>query len=581
VALEQEKTASLTADASSGAGGLLRKNAGVSLVGVGIFAFVLFLYLGTLAPTVLYLQDPKLLDAVMLQMQVSVLGIAHPTGYPTYLMLTHLFTYLPLGDPAYRVNLASAVYAALAVVAVYAAGLLLSRRVVAAASGALAFGLGTALWSQAVIAEVYTLNALLVSVTIVALLLWREYRKDRYLLLSAFLVGLCLTNHLTSGLLLPAGLLLVALVDWRRLVDVRLVLGGAGLFLLGLTPYLYLPIRAAMDPPFEANDPTNFERFWYVVSGGNLTGSFFSFGPSELPGRMLFYWAHLLDNTHFLVAMVALAGAIVMLVRDRAVGVFLGFLFFGWLFHAAENDIPDVDLYFIPTYLVLSLWAAAGFGTLLGEIETLTSGFPRATKGALLGVLSAMMLLLPVLGVGATYVRVDMSGVYRGREEIEAVADNAAPNATILHHRSSMWYMVLVERRRRDLTLVDPFFHNTAVSYADIVWPDDINLATTDRRYGTDDLSGVSAAREAARVGRVYLLDQESTNPERFQDAGFEVVAVKEGLLYELLPPGREPYSPPSASRHSSAEQCLSGSSCAASRCSSFSEAVSYSLCSS
>ena len=561
--------------------GRLPEKASILLTGFGVFVLVLVLYLKTLAPTVLYLKGPKLLDAVMLQMQVSVLGITHPTGYPTYLMLTHLFTYLPFGDPAYRVNLASAVYAALAVVAVYGAGLLLSRRVVAAASGALAFGLGTALWSQAVIAEVYTLNALLVSVTIVALLLWREYRKDRYLLLSAFLVGLCLTNHLTSGLLLPAGLLLVALVDWRRLVDVRLVLGGTGLFLLGLTPYLYLPIRAAMDPPFEANDPTNFERFWYVVSGGDLTGSFFSFGPSELPGRMLFYWAHLLDNTHFLVAMVALAGAIVMLVRDRAVGVFLGFLFFGWLFHAAENDIPDVDLYFIPTYLVLSLWAAAGFGTLLAEIETLTSGFPRATKGALLGVLSAMMLLLPVLGVGATYVRVDMSGVYRGREEIEAVADNAAPNATILHHRSSMWYMVLVERRRRDLTIVDPFFHNTAVSYADIVWPDDINLATTDRRYGTDDLSGVSAAREAARVGRVYLLDQESTNPERFQDAGFEVVTVKEGLLYELLPPGREPYSPPSASRHSSAEQCLSGSSCAASRCSSFSEAVSYSLCSS
>ena len=170
----------------------------------------------------------------MLQMQVSVLGITHPTGYPTYLMLTHLFTYLPFGDPAYRVNLGSAVYAALAVVAVYAAGLLLGRRVVAAASGALAFGLGTALWSQAVIAEVYTLNALLVSVTIVVLLLWREHRKDRYLLLSAFLVGLCLTNHLTSGLLLPASLLFVALVDWRRLVDVRLVVKGC----------LALPARA-------------------------------------------------------------------------------------------------------------------------------------------------------------------------------------------------------------------------------------------------------------------------------------------------------------------------------------------------
>jgi hypothetical protein len=541
VALEQRRTSSPSADDPPGGEGRLRK-AGVLLAGLGVFVLVLVLYLKTLAPTVLYLQDPKLLDAVMLQMQVSVLGITHPTGYPTYLMLTHLFTYLPFGDPAYRVNFGSAIYAALAVVAVYAAGLLLSRRVVAAASGALAFGLGTALWSQAVIAEVYTLNALLVSVTIVVLLLWREYRKDRYLLLSALLVGLCLTNHLTSGLLLPASLLFVALVDWRKLVDIRLVLGGAGLFLLGLTPYLYLPIRAAMDPPMEANNPTDFGRFWYVVSGGNLTGSSFSFGPLELPARMVFYWEHLLDNTPFLVVLVALTGAVIMLLKDRAVGMLLGFLFFGWLFHAVENDIPDIDLYFIPTYLVLSLWAAAGLGTLLAEVETLVSGSPRVTKGAILGVLSATLLLLPLLGVRETYAKDDMSGVYRGRKEIEAVADNAAPNSTILHHRSSMWYMVLVERRRRDLTIIDPFFHNKEVDYADIVWPDDIDLATTDRRYGTDDLSGVTTAKKAAKEGRVYVLDQGVTNPERFQNAGFEVVSVRAGLLYELVPPGREPY---------------------------------------
>src|ERR671910_1962627 len=378
VALERQKTSSPSADDPPGGEGRLCK-AGVLLAGLGVFVLVLILYLGTLAPTVLYLQDPKLLDAVMLQMQVSVLGITHPTGYPTYLMLTHLFTHLPFGDPAYRVNLGSAFYAALAVVAVYAAGLLLGRRIVAAATGALVFGLGTALWSQAVIAEVYTLNALLVSVTMVVLLLWREHRKDRYLMLSAFLMGLCLTNHLTSGLLLPACLLFVALVDWRRLVDLRLVLGGAWLFLLGLTPYLYLPIRAAMDPPMEANNPTDFGRFWYVISGGDLTGSLFAFGPSELPGRIVFYWQHLLDNMPFLVVMVGLTGAVVMLLKDRAAGLFLGFLFFGWLFHAVENNIPDIDLYFIPTYLVLSLWAAAGLGTLLAEVESLISDFPDAT----------------------------------------------------------------------------------------------------------------------------------------------------------------------------------------------------------
>jgi hypothetical protein len=356
-------------------------------------------------------------------------------------------------------------------------------------------------------------------------------------------MGLCLTNHLTSGLLLPAGVLLVALVDRSKLKDVGLLLKGAGLFLLGLTPYLYLPIRAAMDPPMEANNPTTFERFWYVVTGGNLTGSFFSFGPAELPGRMLFYGEHLLQNLPFIVVMVALTGAIVVLLRDRAAGIFLGFLFFGWLFYSIENDIPDVELYFIPTYLVLSLWAAAGFGALLDEAESLSGRLSKAARWGVIGTLCAVMLLLPLFGVGETYARSDMSGVYRGQKEIEAVAENAAPNATVLHHRSSMWYMVLVEKRRRDLTIVDPFFHNTDVSWADLVWPADIDLAATDRRYGTDDLSGAKAAWMAAKKGRVYLLDQESTNLEPFRKAGFRVVVVKEGLLYELLPPGREPYA--------------------------------------
>jgi hypothetical protein len=149
------------------------------------------------------------------------------------------------------------------------------------------------------------------------LLFWRERRRDRYLLLSALLTGLCLTNHLTSGLLLPAALLFVGLVERRKLLDWRLMLKAAGLFFLGLTPYLYLPVRSWMNAPFEGNNPGNLERFWYVVSGGNLTGTFFAFGPAELLGRLAFYWGHLMDNMNPLVVMVALAGAAAMFFRDR------------------------------------------------------------------------------------------------------------------------------------------------------------------------------------------------------------------------------------------------------------------------
>jgi hypothetical protein len=516
--------------------GKTRPKVGVALAGAGATAFVFFLYVRTLAPTILPYDSPALLDVPMLQMQACVLGMTHPTGYPSYLMLTHLFTYLPFGDCAYRTNLASAVYAALAVSAVFAAGYLLGRRVAAAAAAAIAFGVGVTLWSQAVMAEVYTLNAMFIAFGLLALLLWREGGRDRYLLLFAFLAGLSPTNHLTSGLLLPAGLLFVALVDRRKLADAKLVLKGVGLFCAGLAPYLYLPLRSAMDPPFEANNPTNFERFWYVVSGGNLTGGFFAFGPAELPARLLFYWGHLTDNLHWGLLVAAAIGFAALLLWDRPAAGLLGFLYLGWAFYSIENDIPDIEVYFVPTYLVLALALSAGLGFVLTEAEDLLSRFPRVPQGATLVALSVAVVLLPLLGAGNSYARNDRSGDWRGRGIIEDVVENAAPDSTILHHRGNLWYMVLVEGRRQDLTLVDPFWHNRDVEYADIVWPADLDLEETDRRYGTDDFTGVTAAKKAAKKGRVYIVNQDDVNPAGLYEAGFRTVHVR-GSLYELIPP--------------------------------------------
>jgi hypothetical protein len=102
---------------------------------------------------------------------------------------------------------------------------------------------------------------------------------------------------------------------------------------------------------------------------------------------------------------------------------------------------------------------------------------------------------------------------------------------------------VLVEKRRQDLTLVDPFWHNRNIGYADIVWPADVDLATASRRYGTDDFTGVTAAKKAAEKGPVYIINQEDINPSGLYEAGFRTVHV-EGVLYELIPPRGEPDSP-------------------------------------
>ena len=511
-----------------------------ALVGACVTVFIFVLYVRTLAPTVLYYERPILLDSVMYQVQAIVLGITGPTGEPSWTMLTHLFTYLPFGDPGYRVNLASAVYGALAVAALFAAGWLLSRRAAAAAAGALAFGLGGSFWSQAVIAEIYTLNAFLILLPIIALLLWRNRRRDHYLLLTSFFMGFGLTNHMTSGLVIPAGFVFVFLVDRGRLVDARLVLKGVCLFLVGLTPYLYLPIRASMNPPINEADPTNLKRFWELVSGGDHGDLLFQFGPAELIGRVMLYADYLFRNFNLFVLMVALAGVAFLLRRDRAVAALTGFLFLGWLFHALEYNIFDVELYFIPTYLVLCLWVAVGFRALLETAEDAVARSPRTTRQAVVFAASALVVLLPLAGVGETYAENDMSDAYEGRETIEAVAEKVEKGATVLHHRSEVWYLVLVERRRQDLTIIDPWPPGR-VRYTDIVWPDDIDLVTTNLRYGTNDHTGVSTAKEAAEEGPVYILEQESAGSHNFYEAGFRTDRL-EGELFELIPPGRYPY---------------------------------------
>ena len=512
--------------------------------GVVVALVVGVVYGATLAPTVLPYGTPYTLDSPMLQAAVPVLGVGHPTGYPTYMMLTHLFTYLPFGDVAYRVTLASAVYGVVAVAVVYAAGLLLSRRVAAAGAGALAFGFSGAFWSQAVISEVYTLNALFVASVLLLLLLWRDRRDDRALLIASLLAGLSLTHHLSSGVLIPAGLLFVALVDRSAFSKAGLSLKGAGLFALGLLPLLYLPIRALMDAPLNEADPSTPGRFLNLVTGGSFLAESSEAGrqcvPSSLAlegpaAKLAAFGREVLVQFPLAFLAIGAFGAAYLLIRDRPAAGLLGVVFLGSLLHGLAYlwlGIEDFAAFLIPALLTLALCVCTGLGRLLRPTENLR-GVP---EGVLPVALSMAILAMPLLGAWISPAGVDGNEAYGGRRAVEAVARYAEQGATVLHHRSPLWYMVLVEERRRDLTLLDPFCTSWD-RRTDLVWPDDLTAAQSAVRYGTGDTTGVEAARRAAETGPVYVLDHGRVDYGRFREAGFDVVPVGEDrILYELVP---------------------------------------------
>ena len=101
-------------------------------------------------------------DSGEFQLAAPLLGLAHPTGYPLYLLVGKLWTLVaPIGDMAYRMNLLSAVFSALAVAMLFLLGRRVGLEQTPSALGALTLAFSHTFWSQAVRAEVYALNSLL------------------------------------------------------------------------------------------------------------------------------------------------------------------------------------------------------------------------------------------------------------------------------------------------------------------------------------------------------------------------------------------------------------------------------------
>jgi hypothetical protein len=227
---------------------------GAALLGLATAA----LYWRTLAPGL-----GGTVDSAEFQQAAYNLSIVHPTGYPLYLLLARGWIALvPLGEVAWRVNLLSAVLAVGAVLVLYATVVRLTGQPVAALLAGALVATHPLVWEQAVVAEVNSLNLLLVAATLYALLRWRAGAGP--LEAAALLYGLALTNHRTSLLLAP-GILVFLGLAWRAGRRIGPATGARSLaaVLLPLVLYLYIPLRAATTPWYS----NTWDNFWREVGG--------------------------------------------------------------------------------------------------------------------------------------------------------------------------------------------------------------------------------------------------------------------------------------------------------------------------
>lgn len=166
--------------------------------GIAVVLMSLILYIKTLAPTVIWGDSAKLATFVY-EFELSIRQGHHPL----HTVLGVLFSYLPFGDYAYRQNLMSAFFGALAVALVYLILLRWTNSVIAAIGGALSLAVSHVFWLLSVINESYTLFAFFMVLLVWLAAVWDETKSLRLLYLSAFVFGMSISNNYLMPFLLP------------------------------------------------------------------------------------------------------------------------------------------------------------------------------------------------------------------------------------------------------------------------------------------------------------------------------------------------------------------------------------------
>ena len=204
------------------------------------------IYIRTVAPTVAGGDSGELITAGY------TLGVVHPPGYPLYTLLAKIFTFIPIGTIAWRVNLLSAVCGAVAATLLFLAVARWSRSVWAGLVSASLFAFSRRVWPHAVTAEVFALNNLFIAGIVYLTVRFSGERpaeasavRRRHMVACVlfFWIGLGLTNHHTLIFYaLPAAIFVLLDPTLRepRRIGTYLLCG-----VMGLLPYLYLPFASA------------------------------------------------------------------------------------------------------------------------------------------------------------------------------------------------------------------------------------------------------------------------------------------------------------------------------------------------
>jgi len=428
-----------------------------AILGAGIGLAALFVYSFTMAPDILSH------DLAEWQAAGITLGIVHAPGSPSYILISHIFSWFPVGLPAARITFLSVAMGAAGVTAVYTFVFLLFQRALPAFIAAVTLAVAAIWWGNSAVATPYNAMVTIPAVVLVLLLLWSRSGNIRLVWAGAVLTGIGLGYHPNLLFFLPViigGLFFLG--PWRTLIKPRTALITVLMALAGMSTFLYLPIRSAQNPAVLYQKIDSLSTFYDYVSAAHARQS--SSRESMLPGFSdisdRFNEVVIFSYHSWFIFLVFIPTLLLLLPplwpRLRTYWRWLIFLAAAMIVHVLLIFIlSDVfDHYYLPMLLYFSIWAGISVFLITLPFDILIKR--RWLKWIPMIAVAALYLGVLAAGLPHAWEFADHSEDRSTRAYANYVFSQANQGAMVLANWESytgMLYLQKVEGQRTDISL--------------------------------------------------------------------------------------------------------------------------------
>ncbi len=413
-----------------------------------IISFIIFIF--TLAPNVYYTDSGELATAAI------TLGIAHPTGYPLFVIIGHLWSLLPFShSPIFQLNLLSALLVAISSgIIFYIVNKLISlstindfHRIVISSFSALTFSTALTFWELSNSIEVYPLQVCLFSL-IILFTLKAKLENNHYWYIVSLLVGLGFSNHLSIIFIIP-GLLYVFFIELKsgftlKKISMRQFIILLFPFIIGISFYIYLPLRSASLPVVNWGwVHRSLSDLLYHIQGKQY--QIWMFSGENLGLNIRNYFFDLPFQLGIIGVITLFFGILKLYKANKDILIFFMISAIFNFIYAINYSIHDIASYFALSLIILIALSAIGFVYLIEKFNK---------------NLVYIIILLPIINLVSNYKECNENSSYFVEDYTKAVCSTLDSNAIIItaqwdYFNSAMIYYQGVENYRKDITIVE------------------------------------------------------------------------------------------------------------------------------